>query len=188
MAAVSYRKARVSLPVDVAECPYILDCLPLAARPYLEDYQQRMLQNDIVLGGSVPARPYADHKLRFNRKAYRMFILDVASQHLLEPILASQELTGALLVGKYGGAKQRLVLDARCVNQHFRDAPGVQLFSAEGLSKIKVVLTPRVRPGDSASISALRAFSLHAGLIDVKDCFPRYRAPALFTSYFASSP
>ena len=89
-------------------------CLPLS--------EARALQ-----AGSELKRAYVDPLMRHNCTQYGQFVSSLCSRGVLE-LCATPGLTevGFFAVAKKN-ERQRLVVDARTANQHFRDPPGTQL-------------------------------------------------------------
>ena len=76
------------------------------------------------------------------------------------------------MIGKKGRARTRLILDCRRSNRHFVEAPGVDLLSAEGLSRIE-----RTEEG-------ARLGPVVVGAAAVKDCFHRLRVSLRLGRFF----
>ena len=67
--ATSFKLDRVSLPQDVHDCPAIVDAVPGHIAEMLEEYQQRILRSDVVADEIMPATPYMDPCLKYNKNA-----------------------------------------------------------------------------------------------------------------------
>ena len=84
--------------------------------------------------------------------------------------LAPLDHAGLFFVWKTDRKKIRMIVDGRRANARLLDPPGVDLLSAEGLSKFEVV--PDI--GDVEGPAA----ELHVGLSDVRDCLHRIGSSA----------
>ena len=90
------------------------------------------------------------------------------------------EYAGLFFVWKSDRQKIRMIVDGRRANLRLRDPPGVDLLSAEGLSRFEVVPSFDEVGGDGPE--------LYVGLSDVKDCFHRIRQPSWLARYFCLQP
>ena len=80
--------------------------------------------------------------------------------------------------------KQRLILDARRVNQRFRTPPGVELCSSEGLSRLEVEVPEDFETEAESFEDFLSEVSVAVGSGDVKDCFHRLSLDDEYSTYF----
>ena len=70
----------------------------------------------------------------------------------------------------------RIIVDARRCNARFRTPPGVDLCSAEGLTRVEVEA--------ECDDPSLEDLALHLGVADVQDAFHRFRLRDEFASWF----
>ena len=126
-------------------------CLPLS--------EARALQ-----AGSELKRAYVDPLMRHNCTQYGQFVSSLCSRGVLE-LCAAPGLTevGFFAVAKKNG-RQRLVVDARTANQHFRDPPGTQLPMGTTFT----------------SLCAERSEGMFFGGLDLKDYFYHLELPVPF--------
>ena len=87
-----------------------------------------------------------------------------------------------------GRRRLRLIVDARRANAHFRDPPGVELLSSEGLARIEVQMPDAGFSSYEDLRAALQAQQVYIGMADVKDCFRRMRIDSALSQYFCLPP
>ena len=80
--------------------------------------------------------------LRYSRKEYRRFASRLLAIGAAGLALECRERIGVSVVKKDGGVCQRLIVDARRANRHFRAPPPVPLPTAAGFWKIECVEVP----------------------------------------------
>ena len=85
------------------------------------------------------------------------------------------EQLGMFFVEKKGSEKIRLIIEARKVNRLFRAPPGVEMCSAEGLSRVGVHLPPGVCAESQGGRAMLEETRLTLGMADVKYAFHWFR-------------
>ena len=91
-------------------------------------------------------------------------------------------------VEKDQGRKQRLIIDARPANAHFKEPPGVARMTSEGLARLEVQLPDAVdTPGEEGQ-RILEEFTLFIGLSGVSNCFHRMRVQPWLARYFCLPP
>jgi hypothetical protein len=83
------------------------------------------------------SRPYLDHGLRRNRKAYVAFVRRFAAANCLEYRASCTESVGVFTVTKKNG-KLRLIIDARLSNCWFEDPMAVDLATGMSFATIEV--------------------------------------------------
>jgi hypothetical protein len=71
-------------------------------------------------------------------RKYRKFIQYLDGRGLLRFSRCPKEHVGLFFVLKKNGIDQRIIVDARRANRHFRTPPHVDLCTSEGISKIEV--------------------------------------------------
>ncbi|CAK0797401.1 unnamed protein product, partial [Prorocentrum cordatum] len=180
---VSYLPGKVSLPDSVLDCRFIEDIVSPGCRSFLEENHKRMrLEPESVNFDSMP-RLYMDPVLKRNPKSYRTFLRDLAGRGLLGVTARPAESVGLFFVAKTNGA-QRMIIDARRSNGHFRAPPGAQLLSSEGFGRIEIELPPGVLPSSVEGQRLLDAFAVYVATTDVKDCFYRTRVREDLGRYF----
>ncbi|CAK0883464.1 unnamed protein product, partial [Prorocentrum cordatum] len=183
---VSYQPGKVSLPDSVLDCRFIEDIVSPGCRSFLEENHKRMrLEPETVDFDSMP-RLYMDPVLKRNSKSYRTFLRDLAGRGLLGVTTRPAESVGLFFVAKSNGA-QRMIIDARRSNGHFRTPPGVQLLSSEGIGRIEIELPLGVLPSSVEGQRLLGAFAIYVATTDVKDCFYRMRVREDHGRYFCLS-
>ena len=174
----------LSLPEDTASCPTLEQLLPPDAYSYLEGYHERMLEVPDVFAQREPVVEFMDASMRFNQKQYHRLVKKLAQISLIGFTCSPLERIGVFAVWKSGKTRQRLIVDARRANQHFRAPPGVSLVSSEGLGKIEVELPEYVDVDTLFGQALLHDTQVYLGAADVKDCFHRMRMPPWLRRYF----
>ena len=144
------------------------------------EVQERMLRSHPREPDEVVKQPYWDPALKHNPRNYRKFVQKLNSIGYLEFTLSPSDHAGVFFVWKSDRKKIRMIIDARPANSNFLDPPGVSLSTAETCSKLEV------ETSDDAD--DLHAFSLFAGLSDVKDCFHRVEQPRWLSKHFCFMP
>ncbi|CAK0860615.1 unnamed protein product [Prorocentrum cordatum] len=181
----SYSAGLVSMPTDVSDCPRLEDLLPGEALTFLQERQERMLRETPL---STDVEPYFDSVLKFYNKEYRGLVRRLLSAGILGWTLTPKERIGMFFVWKDGRRRLRLIVDARRANAHFRDPPGVELLSSEGLARIEVQMPDAGLSSYEDLRAALQAQQVYIGMADVKDCFHRMRIDSALSQYFCLPP
>ncbi|CAK0819305.1 unnamed protein product, partial [Prorocentrum cordatum] len=132
--------------------------------------------------------PYFDSVLQFNHKEYRGLVRRLLSAGILGWTLTPKERIGMFFVWKDGRRRLRLIVDARRTNAHFKDPPGVELLSSEGLARIEVHVPDAGFSNYEDLRAALEAQQVYIGMADVKDCFHRMRIDSALSQYFCLPP
>ena len=183
-----FRMESVSLPSSVSGCPRLIDVLPPGPRAHLEGYQQRMLRDDVSPSDITPARPHWDIALQRNKKSYFSLVRRLFSIGLVRVVERSLEEIGLFTVWKSDKTSQRLIVDARRSNCHFKPPPGVELLSSEGFGRVEVELPSSMQIQDDLGQAWLRDLVVRFGGADVKDCFHRFFVPTWLSEYFTLPP
>ncbi|CAK0813543.1 unnamed protein product, partial [Prorocentrum cordatum] len=102
--------------------------------------------------------PRFDTVLKFNQKEYRCLVRQLLSAGIL-------------------GA-----------NAHFRDPPGVELLSSEGLARIELPLPAEGVASHDDLRAALEVRQFYIEMADVKDCFHRFRIDPELSRCFCLPP
>ncbi|CAK0831182.1 unnamed protein product [Prorocentrum cordatum] len=181
----SYSAGLVSMPTDVSDCPRLEGLLPGEALTFLQERQERMLRESPL---PTDVEPYFDSVLKFNHKEYRGLVRRLLSAGILGWTLTPKERIGMFFVWKDGRRRLRLIVDARRANAHFRDPPGVELLSSEGLARIEVHMPDTGFSSYEDLRAALEAQQVYIGMADVKDCFHRMRIDSALSQYFCLPP
>ncbi|CAK0795767.1 unnamed protein product, partial [Prorocentrum cordatum] len=181
----SYSAGLVSMPTDVSDCPRLEDLLPGEALTFLQERQERMLRETPL---PTDVEPYFDSVLKFNHKEYRGLVRRLLSAGILGWTLSPKERIGMFFVWKDGRRRLRLIVDARRTNAHFRDPPGVELLSSEGLARIEVQMPDSGFSSYEDLRAASHAQQVYIGMADVKDCFHRMRIDSALSQYFCLPP
>ncbi|CAK0833049.1 unnamed protein product, partial [Prorocentrum cordatum] len=181
----SYSAGLVSMPTDVSDCPRLEDLLPGEALTFLQERQERMLRESPL---PTDVEPYFDSVLKFNHKEYRGLVRRLLAAGILGWTLTPKERIGMFFVWKDGRRRLRLIVDARRTNAHFRDPPGVELLSSEGLARIEVHMPDAGFSSYEDLRAALQAQQVYIGMADVKDCFHRMRIDSALSQYFCLPP
>ena len=177
----SYQSELVSIPDSVIHCPRLEDVLPPDDLRYLEEKSELMLGPiENADEGRSAVVPYWDPKLRFNKKEYNKLVQRLHEIGYFNYTLNPSCMVGIFFVWKSSRTKLRLITDARCSNQKFLEAPGVNLMTSEGMGRIELEIDEDLA-GDG---NALDGVSIHLGLSDVKDCFHRLRVPLWLSKFF----
>ena len=166
----------ISLPSSLEGAPEASALLGADDRLFLEE-QERMVRPDPP---HSQVEPYWDPSLKFNRSKYRALIQRLHRIGYLVYTLEPIDFAGLFFVWKSDKKKIRMIVDGRRANQRLRDPPGVDLLSAEGLSKFEVCT--------SFEGSKNGHPELHVGLSDVRDCFHRIRQPMWLSRHFCLQP
>ena len=130
--------------------------------------------------------PYMDAMLMKDRRAYEKFIADLDARGLILWTRHPKEKVTAFFVKKKTG-QLRMVIDARRVNAVFAAPPGVELCTAEGLSRIELDLGQEVGDEEWRG-EAGSGQPIFAGSLDAKDCLYRLRLRPDLAEYFALPP
>ena len=125
-----------------------------------EQAAARMSEEDI------PRRPYLDPVLHQPRR-YEELLRAMESCGMIEWALSCEEQVGLFCVWKKSG-KQRLIIDARRSNAHFRTPAKVSLASGDSFGRLQ----------------ALAGQALHLGQTDIQDAFYQMAMPAPLRVYF----
>ncbi|CAK0901058.1 unnamed protein product, partial [Prorocentrum cordatum] len=181
----SYSAGLVSMPTDVSDCPRLEDLLPVEALAFLQERQERMLRETPL---PTDVEPYFDSVLKFNHKEYRGLVRRPLSAGILGWTLTPKERIGMFFVWEDGRRRLRLIVDARRANAHFRDPPGVELLSSEGLARIEVQMPDAGFSSYEDLRAALQGQQVYIGMADVKDCFHRMRIDSALSQYFCLPP
>ncbi|CAK0845234.1 unnamed protein product [Prorocentrum cordatum] len=181
----SYSAGLVSMPMDVSDCPRLEDLLPGEALTFLQERHERMLRESPL---PTDVEPYFDSVLKFNHKEYRGLVRRLLSAGILGWTLTPKERIGMFFVWKDGRRRLRLIVDARRTNAHFKDPPGVELLSSEGLARIEVHVPDAGFSNYEDLRAALEAQQVYIGMADVKDCFHRMRIDSALSQYFCLPP
>ncbi|CAK0823925.1 unnamed protein product, partial [Prorocentrum cordatum] len=181
----SYSAGLVSMPTDVSDCPRLEDLLPGEALTFLRERQERMLRESPL---PTDVEPYFDSVLEFNHKEYRGLVRRLLSAGILGWTLTPKERIGMFFAWKDGRRRLRLIVDARRANAHFRDPPGVELLSSEGLARVEVHMPDAGFSSYEGLRAALEAQLVYIGMADVKDCFHRMRIDSALSQYFCLPP
>jgi hypothetical protein len=188
----AYQQELLSTPSTLEGCPRVEDMVPKDARYYLESPSERMLRSfreyEAVCRVSPPLRPYADPKLKFNKKMCRGFAQHLSEIGFRHFAVTPKEEAGVFFVWKSNRSQIRMIIDARRGNRHFLEPPGVALRTAEGLSRIEIELPEGARPRSDLAYQLLKDTLVFLGLVDVRDCFHRLRAPLQLAEYCALPP
>ncbi|CAE7494575.1 unnamed protein product, partial [Symbiodinium sp. CCMP2456] len=174
----------ISLPASLEGCPDAESLLGEEDCRFLKE-QERMLHDNPQLDPNF--HPYWEPSLRNNARNYRKLIKRLDDIKYLKYTLYPKEHAGLFFVWKSGGAKTRLIVDARAANRRFKDAPGVQLCTAESFSRFETVDEEAGAHIDS-SFTETELPPLHIGLSDVKDAFHRIKQPTWLSRYFCFLP
>jgi hypothetical protein len=89
---------------------------------------------------------------------------------------------------KKNGIDQRIIVDARRANRHFRTPPHVDLCTSEGISRIEVEVPESVDVNSQEGEKYLRDVCCALGFLDVRDCFHRMVMPEWLSEYFCFRP
>eukprot|EP00435_Cladocopium_sp_Y103_P029361 s335_g7.t1 len=184
IALAPFNLERISIPESLEGSPEAIRLLDGDARQYLE-VPQRMLSEDTPV---EPIKPYWDPRLLKDQRAYKSLVVKLDRLKYLRYTLSPCAEAGVFFVYKSDRKKIRMILDSRRANQMFRAPPGVELCSAEGFSRLEVVVPESHHPGSPEFAKDLEGFGLYFGLSDIKDCFHRLRIPSWLSKYFALKP
>ena len=167
----------ISLPDSLEGAPNAADLLGEDDRRFLEE-QERMVDPHPDMNNV--SEPYWDPCLKSGKLKYLSLVRKLHRigyfVYTTDPI----EYAGLFFVWKSARQKIRMIVDGRRANLRLRDPPGVDLLSAEGLSRFEVVPSFDEVGGDGPE--------LYVGLSDVKDCFHRIRQPSWLARYFCLQP
>ena len=183
-----FKLESVSLPDSLAECRPVSDLCGDEGRRYLER-RERMALSAEEMRDSPPEEisPYTDPVLKHNRPLYLKFIKKLMGIDFLCWTRYPKCRAGVFFVWKSDG-RIRMIIDARRSNRMFRPPPGVDLCTAEGLSRTEVVLPAGVTPWSEEGKKKIAEVGLCLGLADVDNCFHRCRQPFWLAEHFALEP
>ena len=154
LSLVSFRSvAHISLPDSTQGSPSVESVVDAGARQFLEDNMVRMLRGtDEIdeLKSTCGITPHVDRVLASSRRRYGQLVRALISRGMVVLMLPSEvsEDAGVFLVEKKGKNQHRLIIDARLSNLHFHSPPGVELLTAEGLSRLEVTVDTDLRDDD----------------------------------------
>jgi hypothetical protein len=111
------------------------------AREALRNFETRLLEDPEVVAerlrdGSVPRDSYFDKVMRTDRGEYLKLLQMCSVSGLLRGVRRRRGRCTPFCVKKKGGA-QRLVLDCRLVNAHFKASPFTEIAAAEALAPVE---------------------------------------------------
>ena len=140
------------------------------------------------VGDVFPSSPHFDPVLLRSPRLYRRFVRQLHQRGMLVHCPQPRETVGLFFVLKSDGLSQRLIVDARRSNCHFRTAPGVELLTGEGLGRVEVAMPEGVSVDSPEGQKILTETVLHLGMADAKDCFHRMRIPGWLSAFFTLPP
>lgn len=172
---------RISMPSSLVNAPNAEDLLDSDARRYLQCPEQMLRAN----AEEVPevCVPYWDPQLRADSGMYRRFVRKLHTAGYLTYTQHPKCFCGVFFVRK-SDDKIRMIIDARNTNRLFKEPPGVELLTADGFSRVELVVPEHLEPGTMEHEEYLTNTKIHMGLSDVKDCFHRLRQPRWLSEFF----
>ena len=84
-------------------------------------------------------------------------------------VIAPREHVGPFFVLKKNGVGQRIIVDARWANRHFKTPPHVDLCTSEGISRIEFELPANVDVNSQDGEKYLQNVCCSLGFLDVRD-------------------
>ena len=91
-----------------------------------------------------------------------------------------------LFLVQHKSGQQRMIMDCRGANLHFKSAPSVSLCISESLARIEVMLQDYVVYGTRKCHERFEKLAVSIGMTDVSNCFHRIRI--FLSRYFAMLP
>jgi hypothetical protein len=173
---VSMDVAQLSLPSEssMLRSPPLTSVASSRANSFLNQFHNLMLKSEeeVLRDGDHLGEPsiYTDPSLR-SRSKYLSFLQVLFARGILRWTTRCKSNVGVFCVSKKNG-KQRLIVDARAANRHFRAPPSTCLSTAEQLADIRTT-----HDGD-----------LFFGFLDIMDCFYRYVIDEEYSQYFCLAP
>ena len=193
----SFEDGLVSLPESVLDAPNAADLGGDDTQVLIKGLCQSQLRSeeelkklDSTLGVITP---YMDRTFVRSHKKYVKFLRDLDRRGLLLWTKTPKERAAIFFVKKKNGSL-RLIIDARRANRRFKDPPGVELCTAEGLGRIEIDLED-TEVGEMATDREVgkleedrQAVEVTMGQADVKDCFYRMKIDKELAEYFSLPP
>ena len=183
-----FKLESVSLPDSLSACRPVSDLCGDEGRRYLK-WKERMTLSADEMKDRPPEEisPYTDPARKHNRPLYLKFIKKLMGTDSLCWTKYPKCRAGVNFGRKHDG-RIRMIIDARRSNRMFRPPPGVDLCTAEGLSRTEVVLPAGVMPWSAEGKKKIAEVGLCMGLADVDNCFHRCRQPFWLAEHFALEP
>ena len=189
---VPFNARLLSLPAksEVAQSPEVQAVAPADVLFWMEGSQERMLRDPadrLRLERERGITVYSDPSLMGNRRNYERFVQKLQSLGLVRFLTHRRCDVGLFCVRKKDGL-QRLIMDCRRSNLHFKNPPGVSMCTSESLARIEVMLPDSVEPNSPEYVERLAEIQASIGIADVSNCFHRLRVPLSMSRYFAMPP
>ena len=136
----TFDSGRISLPEHVHDCPLLAGALSGEALEAIESFESVIL-NSAAEQSAIDANVkqpclYHDPVLAAQPRTYSKFIRNLKSRGLIRYTITPRQHVTLFFVRKKNG-KLRLIIDAREVNRHCRQAPSVSLSGPEVLSSLE---------------------------------------------------
>jgi hypothetical protein len=138
---VPYDRSLLSIPKVGSIIPAAVDVLDPQGADLVRNFRDSMLLDDtergwlFEKGGGV--RPYMDERMRASEEVYLRFVEDLFSRGMLRFTTTVSEVCTPFCVKKKNN-RQRLVLDCRRSNMHFRAPPPINMPSGTSWASISI--------------------------------------------------
>jgi hypothetical protein len=138
---VSFQPGQQSLPAVSSLPPDMRRILDTRASHTLESFEKEMMLDQTAFSELIAregrVKPYIDPKLSSSREGYEAFITELSSLHIVASTQAPREHVGLFFV-KRKDHLQRVIIDCRSTNQHFKKSPNMPIGGATAWSSIRL--------------------------------------------------
>ena len=138
---VSFQPGQQSLPAVSSLPPDMRRILDKRASHTLESFEKEMMLDQTAFSELIARegriKPYIDPKLSSSREGYEAFITELSSLHIVTHTQAPREHVGLFFV-KRKDHLQRVIIDCRSTNQHFKKSPNMPIGGAAAWSSIRL--------------------------------------------------
>ena len=138
---VSYQPGKTSLPCISSPPHAVAGMLDCEASDTLVGFEKEMMLDQFAYDNLVSVegkvKPYIDPVLLNSQKQYETFITELCALHIVTHTQDPKEHTGIFFV-KRKDDMQRMIIDCRPTNQHFRRSPNMPIGGAAAWSTASV--------------------------------------------------
>ena len=166
-----YGDGSSTAPESIVQATPVQDLVRSEDSEYLVGFKEKVLLSSEELRETVASqghvRVHVDPALK-RASVYKRFIWRLVSLGMVRLSLDAECECGVFCVWKKNG-KQRVIVDARCINQRCKKPPSVRLCSGDGLGRLELP----------------QELHLHVAQADVDNCFHRMRMPTEMQRWFS---
>ena len=166
-----YRADLLALPESSVQASPVQDLVRSEDSEYLVGFKEKILLSSEEFRETVASqghvRVHVDPAFK-RARVYKRFIWRLVSLGMVRLSLDAECECGVFCVWKKNGM-QRLIVDARSINQRCRRPPPVRLCSGDGLGRLELP----------------QEMHLHVAQADVDNCFHRMRMPTEIQRWFS---